>query len=151
MQTPRRKREPKERKIAVQIRDYKSRKVWQEGVSPAGTVWAFYNNGLNLYVEPFNQPAVSYYRYTWRHLPYVQYCHAQRLTSLPGRSVIFQTFGHIANRDVLVAFGCNDSQILVIPPMHILYVNIEGEIVVKSHLLQFQPLPVALIPLRFQY
>lgn len=141
-------RKPKERRpIGQQIRNYKGRKAWQDTVSPAGTVWALYNNGSNLYVEPYNQSAVSYYRHTWQHLPFTTYYRAQRLTSFSGKSLIIESFGHDSNCNVIVAFGCNDTQILVVPRFHILYVNIEGEIVVKSCLLQFQPLPVTLVPI----
>lgn len=139
---------PKEKRGLIS--SYNVRNAWQNCPGRIGTVWGFYNNRFNLYVDPYNLPATSYYRYLWQHLPFTQYRFAERLTSSDGtQHVIVQTLGHNPDGTLLVAFGCNSSQILAIPPMHILYVSIEGEIKVKSYLVQFQPLPGALVPLRF--
>ena len=147
---PRKRIGPKEERSG-KIRDYKLRYQWQTDINRTGTVWAFYNNGSNLYVDPYNQSTTSYYRNVWQHVPYCLYYQTQRLTSKGGgQHVIFQTLGHDPSRNIHVIFGCNLSQIFSIPPLHILYVSVEGEITVKSHLVQFQPLPGALVPLVFQ-
>lgn len=132
------------------ITNFGGRWLWQEHADVSKeTVWALYNNGRNLYLDPLNSPATTYYERPWEHLPYRMYSVPRRIASSNKLdNMILQTSGHDRLGNVGVMFGCNPIQHFIVPAMHILYVTIKGEIKVTSSLLQFQPLPNILVPIR---
>lgn len=143
--------QPKRNKSGVRsdlmVRDYRSRREWQEKTEKSGDVWAFYNNGQNLYVEPFNQPATTYYNHRWQRMPFRQFFYPRRFKSLSGKCAILQSLGHGCQGIAYMVIGCNESQVVAIPPLHILYMRIESEVKMSSLRMQFQPLPGLLVPL----
>ncbi len=134
---------------AIMRLDRRTLGSWERVFARNGTIWSLYNNGVNLYLEPDNLPVTTFYEQRWKHLPYFAYSLAQRVPSgNRAQYVILQTLGHDTTCNAGVMFGCNPEQILVVPPLHILHVVIQGEIKVTSSLCRFQPLPRVLVQLR---
>lgn len=143
--------QPKRNRLKIEndrmIRDYHSRQEWQDKTEKSGVVWAFYNNGHHLYVDPFNQPATTYYNYRWQRISFREFVYPGRFTSLSKQYVILKSLGHDCEGTAYMVIGCNESQTVAIPPLHILYMRIESEIKMSNARLQFQPLPRVLVPI----
>lgn len=129
------------------ISNYRKRKEWQSKVHPANTVWAFYNNWGQLYYDQFHRPATTFYDAPWSHVSYRRHCLTGSVLLSPQHSAVYvHHCGSDVARYVTLIFGQNAKQHFIIPPGHILYVEMaNGATVVSSHI-QSQPLPCTLLP-----
>ena len=130
----------------VTIRNYHVRAQWQARVSPECTVWAFYNNGHNLYLDQFHQSAVVFYRNRWLRLPESLFWFRSILVSPMTKYLLFQQSEHDVRGNARITISNTAVQSFVIPPKHILYVAVSECVTVATSHLQFQPLPTHLVP-----
>lgn len=129
------------------IRDCSQRCEWQSKVQPSNTVWAFYNDWGNLYFEPYHRPATTYYDTPWLYVPVQHFAMPGFVLLSPYRSAIgVQNCGPDMSGYVTLIFGSCAHQHYIIPPGHILYVEMKDGITVVSSHLQIQPLPWQLLP-----
>lgn len=142
------------------IVNFKGRQLWQAVFARDATVWAFYNNGVNLYVDPRNLPANTFYRHPWRHLPYSTYVQPNILISHEGkgrRHLTVQTMGHDIFGVAILMLNQDTKQMYTIPPKHILYVAIKNDVSgvcnrkIESTLIQSQYLPFDIAPYKYGF
>jgi hypothetical protein len=124
------------------VRDFWRKQRWCDGIGRAH-ITALYNNGSNLYAEPFDRPATVRYKTPWFHVRFVEFCAGAILCTMHNRLFV-QTHGHSVNGTAIVTLGWKNKE-FSIPPRCILYVATENGILEESFL-QYQPLPNKLCP-----
>lgn len=137
------------------IWNYNGRLLWQTVVANNCMVWAVYNNGRNLYYDPYNLPALTYYVAPWNHIPFCIYSVAGQsqfglcplMSYNQQQNLMLTTLGHDGNCNAIVMLNNDAEQIHIIPPLNILYLAVDKQNKVAGSLLQPQPLPSRITPL----
>ncbi|MFA6446188.1 MAG: hypothetical protein WCW14_02990 [Candidatus Paceibacterota bacterium] len=124
------------------VRNLSERRQWHKrfGMRP---IVALYNNGSQLYADPFNLPATSHYATPWFHIRYNEFSDGA-LLRLPRNELFIRTRGHDQSGVVTVNLGWGKKR-FSIPPLCILYIASTAGCV-RDVFLQYQPLPCKIVP-----
>lgn len=147
------------------IRNYQAREAWAKHHRKSHTTWAFYNSGKNLFTDPYHMPANTFYLVSWLWVPFNTHCLPNGFISAgPHRTLTFmddqirfQHLGHGTHCVAKIAIGSTHNgfedvpeKTLSIPPLCILFVVVRyGHVI--GYRLEFQPLPMRLLPVGGSY
>ena len=113
---------PPRPKISMRVPNFRARLQWSLNNPGADRPWSIYNNGVNLYCEPWNTPAHQMYAdYKWQHIPFRYHSNGGRLLTTLTSHIWFHHWGHLLDGSAVFQIGPWNA-VFKIPSRHIMFI-----------------------------